>query len=155
MTRNIVSNDVVSKEYDLLLNCLMQWGSLDVWHMVEKAVALEVNMYDLAEILQTEAEEQYIDLYNGSTDLNALFNNYIIRMASCDILDSTDIDIDCDFGVYFFQNYLDDPLQYTKECVEVLQNTINERGLKEDDFNNYSLYILEIMGITFNESENE
>lgn len=143
----MTSDEITSKDYDLLLNRLCPWGSLDVWHMVKHAESCGIDMYELAEILQDQAESFCINLYENSTDVNALLNDYILDQARQDIEDNTDIDI-LEYDVYYYANYLDCPLQYSDKCVEELEKAIEEKELTKDDFNKYALYVLEDMGIS-------
>lgn len=149
MTNTSEQRDLTAQNFDLLLNCLMPWGSSDVWHLVKTAEQVGVSMYELADILQHQADAFEVDLYNSNptTDLNALFNEYIVQQASNDIESQTGINIVCDYDVMFFANYLDDPLQYSDECVEALERAIKENELTRNDFNEYSLYIFDEMGI--------
>lgn len=144
----MTSDEITSKDYDLLLNRLCPWGSLDVWHMVKHAESCGIDMYKLAEILQDQAESFCVNLYDEHTDVNALLNDYILNQARVNIEGFTDIDI-LDYDVYYYANYLDCPLQYSDECVEVLEKAIEEKELTKDDFNKYALYVLEDMGISF------
>lgn len=116
-------DEMTSKNYDLLISNLCPWGSLDVWHLVKHAESLDIQMYELAEILQDQAESFCVNLYKNSTDVNALFNDYVLNQARQNIEDNTDIDI-LDYDTYYFANYLDCPLQYTNECVEALEKAI-------------------------------
>lgn len=140
----------IDRDFDLLAGLLMPWGSLDFKHLIIKANELDVDMYTLRDILEEQAENFCIDLYNYNTDINALFNDYILSQANNDICDKLEIDLyDCD--VYFFANYLDDPLQYTNECQEDIQNKIDSLRLTRNDFNKYSLYVFDTMGIELEE----
>lgn len=143
----MTADEITNKNYDLLLNRLCPWGSLDVWHMVKHAEHCGIDMYRLAEILQDQAESFCINLYDEYTDVNALLNDYILNQARVDIEGFTDIDI-LDYDTYYFTNYSDCPLQYTSECVEALEKAIEEKELTKDDFNKYALYVLEDMGIS-------
>ena len=75
----MTADEITSKNYDLLMCNLCPWGSLDVWHMVKTAEEVGMDMYTLAEILQEQAENWGINLYNDNptTDVNALLNDYI------------------------------------------------------------------------------
>lgn len=147
----LTKNEITSRSYDLLMCQLCPWGSSDVWHMIKSAESLDVNMYELAEILREQAESWDINLYNDNptTDVNALFNDYILNQAASDIYDVLDIDI-IDKGVYFFANYLDDPLQYSTEVQELIEDKIKGNNLTENNFNKYALYIFNEMGVAFN-----
>ena len=144
------AHEITSKNYDELMCQLCPWGSSDVWHMIKTAEAVNLNMYELAEILQDQAENWGINLYNDNptTDVNALLNDYILNQARNNIEKLTGIDIVNDYGVYFFANYLDCPLQYSTEVQEAIEKAIKEKELKESDFNTYSLYVLNEMYIS-------
>lgn len=147
------ADEITSRNYDYLLNLLCPWGSSDVWHMIKTAEEVDLSMCELAEILQEQAENWGINLYNDNptTDVNALLNEYILGQARQDIEDLTGIDIINDYDVYFFQNYLDCPLFYSTECQETIEEVIREKELSEKDFNVYSLYVLNEMGISIKE----
>jgi len=151
----MTNDEMTSKNYDLLMCQLCPWGSLDVWHMIKTAEAVDMDMYTLAEVLQNQAEQWDINLYsdNPTTDINALLNDYILNQARQDIEDLTGIDIINDYDVYFFANYLDCPLQYTDEAKKAIETAIKEKQLKKDNFNNYSLYIFDEMYINFEDKE--
>lgn len=151
----MTADEMTSRNYDLLMCQLCPWGSSDVWHMIKTAEEVGLNMYDLAEILQEQAENLGINLYNDNptTDVNALLNDYILNEARNDIEELTSIDIVNDYDVYFFANYLDCPLQYSNEAQEAIETAIKEKELKRDDFNTYSLYVLDEMCINFENEE--
>lgn len=146
----MTNDEMTSKNYDLLMNQLCPWGSLDVWHMIKHAEECNIDMYELAEILQDGADELGVNLYDNHTDVNAILNDYILREARNDIENLTNIDL-CDYDVYYYANYLDCPLQYPSEIVEELENAIKENELTQDDFNSYSLYVLDEMGVNIGE----
>ena len=150
-TTELTKDEITSKNYDLLMGQLCPWGSLDVWHMIKTAEAVDMDMYTLAEVLQDQAEQWGINLYsdNPTTDVNALLNDYILNQARQDIEDLTDIDIVNDHDVYFFQNYLDCPLQYSTEAQEAIEHAIKEKELTRDDFDTYSQYVLDEMNVSF------
>lgn len=145
----MTADEITNKDYDYLMGLLCPWGSLDVWHMIKHAESCNINMNELSEILQDQADEWSINLYDGETDVNALLNHYILEQAASDIESQTGIDIINDYDVYYFANYLDCPIQYSTECQEVLQQTIKEKQLTRDNFNKYALYVLDDMYIKF------
>ena len=147
------ADEITSRNYDELMGQLCPWGSSDVWNMIKTAEAVDLNMYELAEILQEQAENWGINLFNDSptTDVNALLNDYILNQARNDIEELTGIDIVNDYDVYFFQNYLDCPLRYSTECKEAIEEAINEKELKKSDFDVYSLYVFDEMCISIEE----
>ena len=145
----MTADEMTNRDYDYLMNLLCPWGSLDVWHMVKHAESCNISMNELSEILQDQADELGINLYDSHTDVNALLNDYILRQAANDIESQTDIDIINDYDVYFFANYLDCPLQYSTECQEAIEQAIKEKQLTRDDFDNYALYVLDDMCINF------
>lgn len=149
----MATDEMTNKNYDYLMNLLCPWGSLDVWHMVKRAEACDIYMHELAEILQDQAENFCINLYDSHTDVNALLNDYILQQARNDIESVLGIDIVNDYDVYFFANYLDCPLQYSNECQEAIEEAIKEKEVTSDDFDNYALYVLDEMGVTFEEEE--
>ena len=142
-----MNDEMTNKDYDYLMNLLCPWGSLDVWHMVKRAEECDLTMCDVRDILQDTAEELGINLYDHSTDVNALLNMHILEQARQDVENSTGIDIVNDYDVYFYANYLDCPLQYSTECQEALENEIKERQLTEDNFSACALYVLGEMQI--------
>ena len=127
---------------------LMPFGSLDIMHLVEKAYEFNITPRRLADILHEQAENFDIDLFenNRTTDLNALFNDYILNQAECNINQVLDIDL-YDYDVHFFANYLDDPLQYSNEVVEDIKQAIKEHEATREDFDVYAQYVLDEMGI--------
>lgn len=143
------ADEITSRNYDSLMGLLCPWGSLDVWHMIKNAESCNISMNELSEILQDQANEWSINLYDSHTDVNALLNDYILRQAASDIESQTDIDIINDFDIYFFANYLDCPLQYSTECQETIEQVIKEKQLTKDDFDDYALYVLDNMCINF------
>lgn len=147
------ADEITSRNYDELMGQLCPWGSSDVWHMIKTAEEVNLSMYELAEILQEQAENWDINLYNDNptTDVNALLNDYILNQARNNIEELTGIDIVNDFDVYFFQNYLDCPLRYSAECQEAIEEAIKEKELKKSDFDVYSLYVLDEMCISIEE----
>lgn len=145
----LTKDEITSRNYDLLLNLLCQWGSSDVWYMVKSAEQCDISMYELRDILKERAEKYCINLYDEHTDVNALLNDYILYQARDNIQELTDIDIVDDYNVYYFQNYLDCPLQYTTEVQEVIGDAIKEKELTRDDFDKYALYLLDEMNVNF------
>ena len=144
----MTTDEMTNRDYDYLMNLLCPWGSLDVWHMVKNAEECDISMNELAEILQDQAENWGVNLYDSHTDVNALLNNYILNEATADINAVLDIDIINDYDVYYFANYLDCPLQYSNECQEAIEEAIKEKEATRDDFNNYALYVLDEMGVS-------
>lgn len=142
----------VNYNYNLFCRQILPFGSSDIYHLVVKATELGYDMADVIDILYNQADAFDINLFNTNetTDINALFNGYILGQANTDIYEQTDIDI-MDNGVYFFPNYLDDPLRYSSEIVDELQEKIDELELTKDDFVKETLYIFELMGITIKE----
>ena len=57
--------------------------------------------------------------------------------------------------MYFFANYLDCPLQYSNECQEAIEGAIKEKEVTRDAFDNYALYVLDEMGVSFEFEEDE
>ena len=57
----------------------MSLGKLRCWHMVKHAEECDISMNELAEILQDQADNWGVNLYDGHTDVNALLNNYILN----------------------------------------------------------------------------
>lgn len=144
-----MTDEMTNRNYDYLMNLLCPWGSLDVWHMVKHAEECDISMNELSEILQDQAENFCINLYDAHTDVNALLNDYILQQARNNIESVLDIDIVNDYDVYFFANYLDCPLQYSNECQEAIEEAIKEKEVTKDDFDNYALYVLDDMCINF------
>ena len=129
---------------------LMPFGSLDIMHLVEKAYEFNITPRRLAGILHEQAENFDIDLFenNRTTDLNALFNVYILNQAVDNINQVLDIDL-YDYDVYFFANYLDYPLRYSNEVVKDIKQAIEDKGKDNIELNEYSKYILDIMRIEY------
>jgi hypothetical protein len=153
----LTADEITSKNYDLLMGQLCPWGPLDVWNMIKTAEEVGLNMYELAEILQNQANELCINLFDTehTTDVNALLNDYILQQARNEIDDLLKIDICNDYDVYFFANYLDCPLQYSNECQEAIEQAIKDNELTREDFNDYTLYVLDAMNINFSTNEDE
>lgn len=151
----MTTDEMTNKDYDYLMNLLCPWGSLDVWHMVKHAEECNISMNELSEILQDQADNWGINLYDGDTDVNALLNDYILQQARNDIESVLEIDIVNDYDVYFFANYLDCPLQYSNECQEAIEQAIKEKEATRDTFDNYALYVLDEMGVSFEFEEDE
>lgn len=148
----MTTNGLVDYNYDSFCRQLLPFGSMDIYHLVEKATDLDYDMSEVIDILYNQTEEFGINLFdtNKTTDINALFNDYILGQANSDIYEQTDIDL-IDNNVYFFCNYLDDPLQYSSEVADELQEKIDKLELTKDDFCKVSLYILKLMGVTVKE----
>ena len=149
----MTTDEMTNRDYDYLMNLLCPWGSLDVWHMVKNAEACDISMNELAEILQEQADTFCVNLYDYHTDVNALLNDYILQQARNEIDSLLEIDIQNDYDVYFFANYLDCPLQYSNECKEAIEEAIKEKEATAGDFNKYALYVLDEMGVTLEEEE--
>lgn len=143
-------DEIINNYTDEFLWHLMPFGSLDIMHLARKAYELDITSEELADILYEQAECFDIDLFdnNRTTDLNALFNDYVLSQASYNIEQVLDIDL-YDYDVYFFANYLDDPLQYSDEVVDILERAIEREGKDNIVLNKYSEYILDIMGIEY------
>ena len=140
--------EVINKIADEFLWFLVPFGSMDIMHLIKKAYYLNISARELADILYEQAEEMEINLFDTdkTTDLNALFNDYILRQARNDIDKVLDIDL-YDYDVYFFANYLDDPLQYSNELVENIEQAIKEYEVTRADFDEYAQYVLDEMEI--------
>lgn len=153
----LTKDEVIDKFADEFLWHLMPFGSLDIMHLMRTAYEVNIYPYELASILYEQAEQYEVNLFNNehTTDLNALLNDYILRQADSDIYSLTDISIIDDYDVYYFANYLDCPLQYKTECQEAIEEAIKENNLTRDDFDLYSLYVLDEMNINFKNNESE
>lgn len=144
----LTKEEIVNKIADEFLWYLVPFGSMDIMHLIKKAYYLDISASELADILNEQAEDRGINLFDndGTTDLNALFNDYILSMARDDIREVLDIDLH-DYNVYFFANYLDDPLQYSNELVEDIKQAIEEHEVTRADFDDYAQYVLDEMEI--------
>lgn len=145
-------DEIVNNYADKFLWYLMPFGSSDIMHLVEKAYSLNISVSELADILYEQAQEREINLFNNdeTTDLNALLNDYILGQARNDISQVLDIDL-YDYNIYFFANYLDDPLQYSNEVVEDIKQAIKEHKATREDFDVYAQYVLDEMGVELEE----
>ena len=141
--------EIINKTADEFLWYLVPFGSMDIMHLIKKAYYLDISARELADILYEQAEEMGINLFDddGTTDLNALFNDYILRQARNDIDEVLNIDL-YDYNVYFFANYLDDPLQYSDGLVKDIEQAIKEHEATRADFDDYARYVLDEMGIS-------
>ena len=121
---------------------------MDIMHLIKKAYYLDISASELVDILNEQAEDRGINLFDndGTTDLNALLNDYILSMARDDINEVLDIDL-YDYNIYFFANYLDDPLQYSSRLVEDIKQAIKEHEVTRADFDDYARYVLDEMEI--------
>ena len=121
---------------------------MDIMHLIKKAYYLDISASELADILYQEAKDRGINLFDddGTTDINALLNDYILSMARDNINEVLDIDL-YDYNVYFFANYLDDPLQYSSELVEDIKQAIKEHEVTREDFDVYAQYVFDKMEI--------
>lgn len=144
----LTKEEVINKIADEFLWYLIPFGSMDIMHLIKKAYYLDISARELADILYEQAEEMGISLFdnNNTTDLNALLNDYILRQARNDIEEVLNIDLD-DYNIYFFANYLDDPLQYSNELVEDIEQAIKEHKATRADFDEYAQYVLDEMRI--------
>ena len=144
----LTKEEIINNTADEFLWHLVPFGSMDIMHLIKKAYYLNISPRELADILYEQAEEMSISLFDNdnTTDLNALFNDYILRQASNDISEVLDIDLD-DYNIYFFANYLDDPLQYSNGLVEDIEQAIKEHEVTRADFDDYAQYVLNEMGI--------
>lgn len=144
----LTKEEIINKIADEFLWYLVPFGSVDIMYMIKKAHYLNISASELADILYDEAEDRGISLFDndGTTDLNALLNDYILSMARNNINQVLDIDL-YDYNIYFFANYLDDSLQYSSELVEDIKQAIKEHEVTREDFDVYSEYVLDKMGI--------
>lgn len=144
----LTKEEIINKISDEFLWYLVPFGSMDIMHLIKKAYYLDISARELADILYEQAEEMGISLFDNdnTTDLNALLNDYILRQARNDIYEVLNIDL-YDYDVYFFANYLDDPLQYSNELVEDIEQAIKEHDATRADFDDYALYLLDEMEI--------
>lgn len=144
----LTKEEITNKIADEFLWYLIPFGSMDIMHLIKKAYYLDISARELADILYEQAEEMGISLFdnNNTTDLNALLNDYILRQARNDIDEVLNIDLG-DYNIYFFANYLDDPLQYSNELVEDIEQAIKEHKATRADFDEYAQYVLDEMGI--------
>lgn len=144
----LTKEQIIDKMADEFLWYLIPFGSMDIMHLIKKAYYLDISPRELADILYEQAEEMDISLFNNNntTDLNALFNDYILRQARADIDEVLNIDL-YDYNIYFFANYSDDPLQYSNGLVEDIEQAIKEHKATRADFDEYAQYILDKMGI--------
>ena len=144
----LTKEEIINKIADEFLWYLVPFGSMDIMHVIKKAYYLDISASELADILYQEAEDRGISLFdnNETTDINALLNDYILSMARDDISEVLDIDL-YDYNIYFFANYLDDPLQYPSELVEDIKQAIKEHEVTREDFDVYAQYVLDEMEI--------
>ena len=144
----LMKEEIINKIADEFLWYLVPFGSMDIMHLIKKAYYLGISASELSDILYQEAEDRGISLFDndGTTDINALLNDYILSMARDDINEVLDIDL-YDYNIYFFANYLDDPLQYSNGLVEDIEQAIKEHEATRADFDDYALYVLDEMEI--------
>ena len=144
----LTKEEIINKIADEFLWYLVPFGSMDIMHVIKKAYYLDISASELSDILYQEAEDRGISLFDndGTTDINALLNDYILSMARDDISEVLDIDL-YDYNIYFFANYLDDPLQYPSELVEDIKQAIKEHEVTREDFDVYAQYVLDEMEI--------
>ena len=144
----LTKEEIINKIADEFLWYLVPFGSMDIMHLIKKAYYLDISASELSDILYQEAEDRGISLFDndGTTDINALLNDYILSMARDNISDVLDIDL-YDYNIYFFANYLDDPLQYPSELVEDIKQAIKEHEVTREDFDVYAQYVLDEMEI--------
>ena len=144
----LMKEEIINKIADEFLWYLIPFGSMDIMHLIKKAYYLDISASELSDILYQEAEDRGISLFDndGTTDINALLNDYILSMARNNISDVLDIDL-YDYNIYFFANYLDDPLQYPSELVEDIKQAIKEHEVTREDFDVYAQYVLDEMEI--------
>lgn len=144
----LTKEEIINKISDEFLWYLVPFGSMDIMHLIKKAYYLNISARELSDILYEQAEEMEINLFDTdrTTDLNALLNDYILRQARSDIDEVLNIDL-YDYDIYFFANYLDDPLQYSNEAVEDIERAIKGHEATRADFDKYAQYVLDEMGI--------
>lgn len=144
----LTKEEIINKTADEFLWYLVPFGSMDIMHLIKKAYYLDISARELADILYEQAEEMGVSLFDNdnTTDLNALLNDYILRQARSDIDEVLNIDL-YDYDVYFFANYLDDPLQYSNGVVEDIEQAIKEHKATRADFDEYAQYVLDEMGV--------
>lgn len=144
----LAKEEIINKISDEFLWYLVPFGSMDIMHLIKKAYYLNISARELSDILYEQAEEMKINLFDTdrTTDLNALLNDYILRQARSDIDEVLNIDL-YDYDIYFFANYLDDPLQYSNEAVEDIERAIKGHEATRADFDKYAQYVLDEMGI--------
>ena len=144
----LTKEEIINNTADEFLWYLVPFGSMDIMHLIKKAYYLDISASELSDILYQEAEDRGISLFNndGTTDINALLNDYILSMARDNINEVLDIDL-YDYNTYFFANYLDDPLQYPSELVEDIKQAIKEHKVTREDFDVYAQYVLDEMEI--------
>lgn len=144
----LTKEEIINKISDEFLWYLVPFGSMDIMHLIKKAYYLNISARELSDILYEQAEEMEINLFDTdrTTDLNALLNDYILRQARSDIDEVLNIDL-YDYDIYFFANYLDDPLQYSNEAVEDIERAIKGHEATRVDFDKYAQYVLDEMGI--------
>lgn len=144
----LTKEEIINKISDEFLWHLVPFGSMDIMHLIKKAYYLNISARELSDILYEQAEEMEINLFDTdrTTDLNALLNDYILRQARSDIDEVLNIDL-YDYDIYFFANYLDDPLQYSNEAVEDIERAIKGHEATRVDFDKYAQYVLDEMGI--------
>lgn len=140
--------EIINKTADEFLWYLVPFGSMDIMHLIKKAYYLNISASELVDILYDEAKDRGINLFDddGITDLNAFLNDYILRQARNDIDEVLNIDL-YDYNIYFFANYLDDPLQYSDGLVKDIEQAIKEHEATRADFDDYAQYVLDEMGI--------
>ena len=144
----LMKEEIINKIADEFLWYLVPFGSMDIMHLIKKAYYLGISASELSDILYQEAEDRGISLFDndGTTDINALLNDYILSMARDDINEVLDIDL-YDYNIYFFANYLDDPLRYSNGLVEDIKQAIKEHEVTREDFDAYAQYVLDEMEI--------
>lgn len=144
----LTKEEIINKISDEFLWYLVPFGSMDIMHLIKKAYYLNISARELSDILYEQAEEMEINLFDTdrTTDLNALLNDYILKQARSDIDEVLNIDL-YDYDIYFFANYLDDPLQYSNEAVEDIERAIKGHEATRADFDKYAQYVLDEMGI--------
>lgn len=144
----LTKEEIINKISDEFLWYLVPFGSMDIMHLIKKAYYLNISARELSDILYEQAKEMEINLFDTdrTTDLNALLNDYILRQARSDIDEVLNIDL-YDYDIYFFANYLDDPLQYSNEAVEDIERAIKGHEATRADFDKYAQYVLDEMGI--------
>lgn len=108
----------VEYETSSLLHGLTDWGSADIQTAVEKAMEVNMNGNDLADLVREFATDTATQL--ADIDICYVIYDHILQMARNEIDNSTGFDISNDADFYTYGNAMCTSYDYSQESQEKL-----------------------------------
>lgn len=135
----------IERLMDDFVYAMIPWGGSDIRACVITANEIGLSMNELADIIIEGINDYGVDLEDA--DINAILNNnYIINKASNELEELISYDLR-EEDIYFYENYIDCPLQYHSEQADTIVELLKRNEVAYEDLNKCTQYVLSEMGV--------